>query len=108
MCSSDLDVVIEDDYDLSQYGIPGKIIHTPGHSPGSLSVLLDTGEAFVGDLAMNMAPLRFTPGLPIFGDDIGSIKHSWGKLLERGVKTVYPAHGKPFDVKIIKEALSIL
>ena len=55
---------------LAGYGIPGKIIYTPGHSMGSVSVLLDNGEAFVGDLAMNEFPLRLSPGLPIFAEDM--------------------------------------
>jgi len=51
------------DYSLHEFGIPGSIIHTPGHSPGSVSVLLETGEAFVGDLAMiivGIIGIRFT------------------------------------------------
>ena len=51
---------------LYDYGIPGRVVYTPGHSSGSISVLLESGEAFVGDLAMNKLPLRATPGLPIF------------------------------------------
>jgi hydroxyacylglutathione hydrolase len=81
------------------------VIHTPGHSWGSVSVLLDNGEAFVGDLAMNMLPMRLKPGLPIFGDDVQIVKNSWQKRLDMGAKTVYPAHGKPFPEEILYEAL---
>jgi hydroxyacylglutathione hydrolase len=96
----------DEEVSLSEYGIPGKVIHTPGHSWGSVSVLLDSGEAFVGDLAMNMLPLRLKPGLPIFGDDIQIVKNSWRKLLDMGTKIVYPAHGKPFPVEILVTALA--
>ena len=49
-----VDMVLGDgEVSLTQYGIPGKIVPTPGHSGGSVSVLLESGEAFVGDLAMN-------------------------------------------------------
>ena len=82
------------------------MIHTPGHSWGSVSVLLDSGEAFVGDLAMNMFPMRLKPGLPIFGDDVQVVKNSWRKLLDMGAKTVYPAHGKPFPVETLYEAVA--
>ena len=103
----DVDIVIGDnDVSLAEYGIPGTIIHTPGHSWGSVSVLLETGEAFVGDLAMNEFPIRLTPGLPIFGDDMEVVKDSWRKLLDRGVKTIYPAHGKPFSPDVIRSALA--
>jgi len=102
----EVDIVAGDEeISLVEYGIPGKVIHTPGHSWGSVSVLLDSGEAFVGDLAMNMFPMRLKPGLPIFGDDTLIVKNSWQKLLDMGAKTVYPAHGKPFPVDILYKAV---
>ncbi len=90
---------------LAEYGIPGKIIHTPGHTGGSVSVLLETGEAFVGDLAMSGPPLRLSPGLPIFADDMKQVRESWKLLIDAGAKTIYPAHGKSFSVDVIKRAL---
>ena len=90
---------------LAGYGIPGKIIYTPGHSVGSVSVLLDSGDAFVGDLAMNAFPLRLSPGLPIFAEDMEKVKASWRRLLGDGAKTVYPAHGKPFAAELIRKSL---
>ena len=101
-----VDVVLgNEERSLSQYGIPGKLIPTPGHSPGSVSIVLETGDAFVGDLAMNKFPLRLSPGLPIFADDLSQIRKSWELLLDQGVKTVYPAHGDPFPADIIKRNL---
>jgi len=90
---------------LDEYGIPGSVIWTPGHTPGSLSVLLRSGEAIVGDLAMNMFPLRLTPGLPIFAEDYGALIRSWEMLIEMGASTVYPAHGKPFPISVIKRKI---
>ena len=86
--------------------VPGKIIHTPGHSPGSVSVLLERGDAFVGDLAMNTLPMRFRPDLPLFGDRMEMIKNSWRLLLNQGAKMVYPAHGNAFPVGVIEKALA--
>ncbi len=91
---------------LLEYGIPGRVLYTPGHSAGSVSVLLDTGEAFVGDLAMNEFPLRLRPGLPIFAEDMEKVRDSWRRLLAEGAKTVYPAHGKPFAAEIIRKSLA--
>jgi glyoxylase-like metal-dependent hydrolase (beta-lactamase superfamily II) len=96
----------DDGLSLADYGIPGQVLHTPGHSSGSVSVLLDTGEAFVGDLAMNGFPLRLSPGLPIFAEDPAAVVSSWRYLLEQGVTTVYPAHGRPFSADVIREAIS--
>ena len=54
------DIVIEGDNDdfLKGIGIDGVILHTPGHTRDSISVLLSDGSAFVGDVAMNF--LRWT------------------------------------------------
>ena len=102
-----VDVVLGDEeVSLAEYGIPGRIIPTPGHSMGSVSVLLETGDAFVGDLAMNGLPMRIGPGLPVFAEDLQKVKRSWQMLLEKGAKTVYPAHGKPFSADAIRRALS--
>lgn len=101
-----VDIVLGDEvFSLSEYGIPGKILYTPGHSMGSVSVLLDTGEAFVGDLAMSGPPMRFTPGLPTLAEDIHKVRESWELLIKAGAKNIYPAHGKPFSVDIIQRAL---
>jgi hydroxyacylglutathione hydrolase len=104
--ATDVDLVLGDaEFSLLEYGIPGQIIHTPGHSKGSVSVLLESEEAFVGDLAMSEFPLRLTPGLPIFAEDMQKVKESWKVLLDKGAKTIYPAHGKPFPADIIRKAL---
>jgi hydroxyacylglutathione hydrolase len=69
--ATNVDLKIGDEgFSLSEYGIPGKLIHTPGHSSGSISVLLESGEAFVGEMAMNRFPLRLKPGLSIFAEDV--------------------------------------
>lgn len=104
---TEVDITIENDgFSLVDYGIAGRVIHTPGHSMGSVSVVLNSGEAFVGDLAMNKFPLKRSPGLPILADDIAKVKESWQQLLRLNVKTVYPGHGHPFSVEIIKKALT--
>lgn len=102
-----VDLALGDDgLSLADYGISGRVVHTPGHSSGSVTVLLDIGEAFVGDLAMNRFPLCLSPGLPIFADDPAAVLSSWKILIELGVSTVYPAHGKPFPVTVIEKAPS--
>ena len=101
------DIILDDsDYPLDDYGIRGNIVYTPGHTKGSVSVVLETGEAFVGCLAHNNLPFRLRPGLPIFAEDIHEVKKSWKSLLQRGVKMIYPAHGNPFSVDVIKKILN--
>jgi glyoxylase-like metal-dependent hydrolase (beta-lactamase superfamily II) len=99
--ATNVDIVLGDgDFRLTEYGIPGKIVFTHGHSIGSVSVLLETGDAFVGDLTMNGFPLRLNPGLPILAENMQKVRASWKVLLDQGAKTIYPAHGKPFSVKL--------
>jgi len=101
-----VDLVLEDkEFPLESYGVHGKALHTPGHSAGSMSLLLDTGEAFVGDLATNGLPMRIGPGMPAFAEDIVAIKVSWRLLLDAGAKWIYPAHGNPFTADVLKKLL---
>ncbi|MGA9752130.1 MAG: MBL fold metallo-hydrolase [Acidobacteriota bacterium] len=85
-----------DDMDLAPYGIAGRVIHTPGHSPGSVSVLLESGEAFVGDLAMNGPPFCLKPRFGIFAHEPDRVPGSYAKLVALGARKIYPAHGRPF------------
>ena len=102
-----MDIVLEnEEFSLEKYGISGKVVYTPGHSSGSVSVLLETGEAFVGDMAMNKFPLRLSPGMPIYAENWQILIDSWKTLLEGGVKTIYPAHGGPFSADIIQKELT--
>jgi hydroxyacylglutathione hydrolase len=84
---------------LTKIGIDGKILHTPGHTEDSISVLLSDGKAFVGDAAMNFMNICRIKHRPIFVQDIEEVYKSWEKLAEYGAKTIYPAHGKPFSVE---------
>ena len=101
-----VDIEIDDNgLSLEPYGIRGRVVYTPGHSPGSVSIVLDTGEAFVGDLAMNSLPLTRRPSLPIFAEDIEMVKESWKKLVSLGIRTIFPAHGRPFPANVIEHLL---
>jgi len=101
------DIYIEGDFDLSELDFPGRIIHTPGHTAGSITLLLDKGEAFVGDLLMSGPPLRLSPGLPVFAESREEVINSLKKLRDLGAKTLYPAHGKPFPFRAIESLVRI-
>lgn len=100
------DIILDDsDVLLNKYGIAGRIIYTPGHTLGSISVLLDSGEVFAGCLAHNRLPFTLHPALPIYAENLNLIKESWRKLIDEGAQMVFPGHGKPFSVEIIKKYL---
>ena|SRR5688572_18507034 len=72
---------------LAEIGIAGEILHTPGHSDDSVSLVLDIGCAFTGDLTLeNM----------VAEEDPAVVAHSWQLLRDRGVTTVYPGHGAAY------------
>lgn len=69
---------------LKRIGIAGQIVHTPGHSDDSISLLLDGGQVFTGDL---------TPLEQIGLDYDRVVTASWKLLYTLGARQVYPAHG---------------
>ncbi len=86
------DLFLEDGQDLSEYGLDAKILHLPGHSSGSISILTGSGELFCGDLFEN----RSRPALNSIMDDKSAAQASLAKLKSLRVGTVYPGHGQPF------------
>jgi hydroxyacylglutathione hydrolase len=93
------EIVIEETFSLEPFGFQGTIIPTPGHTPGSVSVILRSGEAFVGDTAVNSFPLMLGLGIPALAENLADIYVSWRRILSVGATTIYPAHGKPFPAE---------
>lgn len=69
---------------LARLGIPGEIVHTPGHSDDSVTLVLDNGAAFTGDL---------TPEWMVGSEDPDVVARSWQRLRDLGVTTIYGGHG---------------
>jgi glyoxylase-like metal-dependent hydrolase (beta-lactamase superfamily II) len=74
---------------LERIGIAGEIFHTPGHSNDSVSLLLDDGSVFIGDLPR-----------PAFVslEDAAVVVESWRLLQEHGATRVYPGHGPVWQI----------
>ncbi len=79
---------------LKEIGIEGQILHTPGHSDDSISLMLDDGNLFVGDLNP-LYELELHKGTQI-GD-------SWDKLLILEPKVVYYGHAKKAVLTKVQE-----
>ncbi len=91
---------------LAGYGLDGHIVDTPGHTAGSITVLGENGDTFVGDLAVNHYPFNRGPIFPPFGDDSAAIYASWQKLLDAGARRIFPGHGRPFPAERLRERLA--
>ena len=87
-------IALDDGARLDEYGLPGRIIYTTGHSPGDISLLLDDGTAFVGDAVQGRRIPGITPPeLPRMAIDVDEVLASWQVLIDAGADTIYPAHG---------------
>ncbi len=89
-------ILVGDAFDLAGYGVAGRVLHTPGHTAGSVSVVLDSGEAFVGDACFNLPIVGARSVFPPFAVDVPALLRSWERLVGTGAQTFYPAHGRPF------------
>ena len=69
---------------LHRVGIAGEVLHTPGHSEDSVSLVLDAGPVFTGDLT---DPRMVGP------EDADVVRSSWQLLKRRGATQVYAGHG---------------
>lgn len=87
------DVIVSDGYDLSDYGIDAQVIHTPGHTSGSLCVVIEKRIAIVGDTMFNFSQKSI---YPLFIDDELALLKSWRRLIDIGCQEFYPAHGIHF------------
>lgn len=92
---------------LTEWGIHGRVIPTPGHTWGSVSLLLDSGEAFAGDLGSAGSWRGGSPRIPPAGDDPQEIVNSWKRLLAAGATTIYPGHGPSFPADAMRKALNL-
>jgi endoribonuclease LACTB2 len=68
---------------LAGLGLGGELLHTPGHSDDSVTLVLDEGYAFTGDLH------------PAFmsDEDIKTCE-SWGKIQKFKIRQIFPGHGQ--------------
>ena len=80
---------------LNAIGVQGEIITTPGHSDDSVSLVLESGRAFIGDL--------HRPDF-VLDEARQATCQSWKKLLSLNAETIYPAHGNPFRLQEIQSS----
>lgn len=86
------DVLLKEGDDLSGYGFKAKVIQLPGHTPGSIGVLCESGELISGDILINLKKPALAPNAV----DFDMLKASVKKLRGLNLTTIYPGHGQPF------------
>lgn len=76
---------------LSGMGIQGEIIPTPSHSGDSVSLILDGGDCFVGDLE----PFEHIAGY----QENTALKRDWERIRAFRPQTIYFAHRPAWSMK---------
>lgn len=100
------DILIEGEMDLKKFSIDGRVIHTPGHTHGSLSVILPGGEIIVGDTIMRGMLRWWQPNYPLFADDMAQLNKSIELILQKKPTKIFCGHGGPFDTKTAQQKFS--
>ena len=100
--------MVDSSFDLKELGLNATIIPTPGHSIGSMSVIIADEIAIVGD---SMFGVFRGSVFPPYAIDVKQMIDSWGVLLATDCSVFLPAHGsarnrsllqKDYDKRILK------
>jgi hydroxyacylglutathione hydrolase len=97
------DILTDQRFDLLNYGYNAYIIHTPGHSAGSQSLIIDDEIALTGDAMFGVFPGSI---FPPFADNEIELISSWGKLLYTNCSLFLPSHGTANSRELLKREYS--
>jgi glyoxylase-like metal-dependent hydrolase (beta-lactamase superfamily II) len=84
-------LILENEWNLAEFGFQATVIHTPGHTPGSCCLLIEGRYAFAGDLIS-------TSGKPhaqrYYAHEWSQIPKSLARLQALAPEKTYPGHGR--------------
>lgn len=93
--------------DLTKFGIPGRVVSTCGHTPGSISVVRNDGIALVGDLVSSgvlLGGIAFSgrPQRPPFEEQPTLVADQLEGLVDSGCTKFFLGHGGPLGPAAVK------
>ncbi len=95
----DPNLLLDDGDQLTSIGIEAEVLHTPGHTPGSSSLLFPDGSVFVGDLASSTGSPHIQK---YFAQDWSALSSSIKKVKTQKPMLLYPGHGRqPIEGKFL-------
>jgi len=94
------DILVESRYELGNFGIDAYILHTPGHTAGSVSIVINDEIAIVGDTMFGIFPGSV---FPPFAEDPRQLINSWGQLLDTGCSLFLPSHGSANTRELVQK-----
>ena len=86
------DIVVTHGFRLDDFGLDAVILHTPGHTLGSCSLILADDYAFVGDLISSRPQPRVQES---YAQDWAVLAGSLEWLSELDPAWAFPGHGEP-------------
>lgn len=103
-----VDVIVKEDMDLGAYDIDARVLTTPGHTMGSISVLASDGGCAIGDNLSGLL-MKNKVGMTPFAEAPDLIGPSIKKVIDSGATLFYPGHGGPWDKSaVIKKCAAII
>jgi hydroxyacylglutathione hydrolase len=88
------DLLVDDGFELSDFGLSARVLHTPGFTAGSICLLLDNETLFSGNTIINQAGSFMTPFVFTTYDVLAK---SVEGLKSMGLLTIYPGMGNPLS-----------
>lgn len=93
------DISVDLSFDLKEFGFNAYIMHTPGHTSGSMSVIIDDEIGIVGDSMFGVFKWSV---FPPYAEDAKMMVKSWGTLLESNCYLFIPSHGSANSRSLVK------
>ncbi len=99
--SVNADINLRDSMSLNDYGANAVVVATPGHTPGSISIVTREGDAIIGDVIMGgymgglVMPKK--PNFHYFAHDFAESMSSLDLVLSRTSRALYVGHGGPLE-----------
>ncbi len=87
------DVWLNDGQTLRDFGFDARVMHTPGHTLGSVSLCFADGIFLIGDVMINQVRV----GMPMYGEDTVLAYESLRKIAALRPRVLYSGHGEPFS-----------
>lgn len=84
------DLLVDSHFDLKNFGFNAYLMHTPGHTIGSMSLIIDNEVAIVGDAMFGVFKWSV---FPPYAEDSEQMIQSWSKLLDTNCSVFIPSHG---------------
>jgi hydroxyacylglutathione hydrolase len=97
------DMLADSLLDLKEMGLNAYIMHTPGHTSGSVSVIVEDEIALVGDAMFGVFKGSV---FPPYAENADEMVRSWGKLLQSRCRIFIPSHGTANNRSLVEKEFS--